>query len=74
MVNSPKDAENLKHKLDSIGVDNTLKIYPNATHAFTNPAATETGKKFNMPIEYNAEADKDSWNDMKMFFGMIFKK
>ena len=71
---SQKDAENLKHKLDSIGVENTLKIYPNATHAFTNPAATETGKKFNMPIEYNAEADKDSWNDMKMFFGMIFKK
>jgi dienelactone hydrolase len=71
---SQKDAEGLKHKLDSIGVENTLKIYPNATHAFTNPASTETGKKFNMPIEYNAEADQDSWNDMKMFFGMIFTK
>src|ERR1035437_3714489 len=71
---SQKDAENLKHKLDSIGADNTLKIYANATHAFTNPDATETGKKFNMPIEYNAEADRDSWNDMKMFFGKIFKK
>ncbi len=71
---SRKDAEGFKHKLDSIGVENTLKIYPNATHAFTNPAATETGKKFNMPIEYNAEADKDSWNDMKTFFAGIFKK
>jgi dienelactone hydrolase len=71
---SQKDAENLKHKLDSIGVDNTLKIYPNATHAFTNPDATETGKKFNMPIEYNADADRDSWNDMKVFFEMIFRK
>jgi hypothetical protein len=27
-----------------------------------------------MPIEYNPQADKDSWNDMKMFFGKIFKK
>jgi len=71
---SQKDAEGLKHKLDSIGVENTLKIYPNATHAFTNPASTETGKKFNMPIEYNAEADKNSWNDMKTFFERIFKK
>ena len=71
---SQKDAEGFKHKLDSIGADNTLKIYPNATHAFTNPAATETGKKFNMPIEYNAEADRDSWNDMKVFFNKIFKK
>jgi dienelactone hydrolase len=71
---SQKDAENFKHKLDSIGVDNTLKIYPNATHAFTNPDATATGKKFNMPIEYNPEADQNSWNDMKIFFGKIFSK
>jgi dienelactone hydrolase len=48
-------------------------VYPNATHAFTNPASTATGKKFNMPIEYNPEADKNSWNDMKSFFGMLFR-
>lgn len=69
-----KDAEGFKHKLDSIGAENTLKVYANATHAFTNPDATATGKKFNMPIEYNADADRDSWNDMKVFFGKIFKK
>lgn len=69
-----KDVDAFKHKLDSAGMDNTFKIYPNATHAFTNPAATETGKKFNIPIAYNADADRDSWNDMKMFFGKIFKK
>jgi dienelactone hydrolase len=71
---SQKDAENFKHKLDSIGVDNTLKVYANATHAFTNPDATATGKKFNMPIEYNPVADKNSWDDMNMFFGKIFNK
>jgi dienelactone hydrolase len=69
-----KDVDKFKHQLDSIGIDNTLKIYANATHAFTNPDATATGKKFNMPIEYNPEADKDSWNDMKTFFERIFKK
>lgn len=69
-----KDADGLKHKLDSIGADNTLKIYPNATHAFTNPASTDVGKKFNIPIAYNANADRDSWNDMKTFFGKIFNK
>jgi dienelactone hydrolase len=71
---SQKDAEGFKHKLDSIGADNVLKIYPNATHAFTNPDATATGKKFNIPIEYNADADRDSWNDMKAFFVRIFNK
>jgi len=71
---SQKDVESLKQKLDSIGADNTFKIYANAIHAFTNPDATATGKKFNMPIEYNADADRDSWNDMKMFFSKIFTK
>jgi dienelactone hydrolase len=71
---SQKDVDMFKHQLDSIGAGITVKIYANATHAFTNPDATATGKKFNMPIEYNAEADKDSWNDMRMFFGKIFNK
>ncbi len=68
------DYNTLKHQLDSIGADATFKIYPNATHAFTNPASTETGKKFDMPIEYNEKADKESWNEMKVFLARIFKK
>jgi dienelactone hydrolase len=64
----------LKHKLDSIGADNTFKIYPGATHAFTNPDATQNGKKFNLPIEYNETADKASWIDMKDFLTRVFKK
>jgi dienelactone hydrolase len=71
---SEKDIKNFRHQLDSIGADYDFKSYPNATHAFTNPASTETGKKFNMPIEYNAEADKNSWNDMKLFFAGLFGK
>jgi len=62
-----------KKQMDSIGKSYTFKSYPGATHAFTNPDATETGKKFNMPIEYNAAADSASWNDMREFFGRIFK-
>lgn len=71
---SQKDIDSFKHQLDSIGANYSFKVYPNATHAFTNPDATETGKKFNMPIEYNAEADKNSWNDMKDFFNSLFTK
>ena len=68
-----KDVDQFKHQLDSVGADYTFKVYPNATHAFTNPAATKLGQQFNMPIAYNAEADKNSWNDMSEFFGRIFK-
>lgn len=71
---SESNVAGFKHSLDSIGADYTFKIYANATHAFTNPDATETGKKFNMPIEYNETADKASWIDMQNFLNSLFKK
>ncbi len=70
---SASDVAAFKKQMDSIGADYTFKSYPNATHAFTNPEATATGKKFSMPIEYNAAADKASWKDMQDFFKKIFK-
>lgn len=63
-----------RHQLDSIHAIYTVRVYANATHAFTNPDATRIGKQFNMPIEYNAQADKDSWNDMKTFLTSAFGK
>jgi dienelactone hydrolase len=71
---SEKDVNAFKHQLDSIGAEYKFIVYPDATHAFTNPDATKIGKQFNMPIAYNEKADKDSWNDMKMFFNKNLKK
>jgi len=71
---SEKDINAFKHQLDSIGAEYKFIVYPNATHAFTNPDATKIGKQFNMPIEYNQKADTDSWNDMVLFLNKILKK
>ena len=68
----PAEVNAFKKSMDSINAGYTFKSYPNAVHAFTNPKATETGKKFNMPVAYNASADSTSWNDMKTFFAKIF--
>jgi dienelactone hydrolase len=62
-----------KKSMDSAGVQYTFIKYDGALHAFTNPEATGLGKKFNMPIAYNAAADTASWNDMKLFFQSVFK-
>ena len=62
-----------KKQMDSIGATYTFKGYDSAMHAFTSPGATEMGKKFGIPVAYNAAADTASWNDMKVFFGTIFK-
>ena len=55
-------------------VDFQFINYPGAVHAFTNPEADELGKKFNLPLAYNAEADKRSWEDMTNFFADVLKK
>lgn len=69
-----QDVDTFKHQMDSIKADYTFNVYPNSTHAFTNPEATKIGKKFNLPIEYNAKEDTASWNDMMAFFNKIFEK
>ena len=69
-----KDIDLFKHQMDSTGIPYTLKIYESAGHAFTNPASTELGIKFNMPIAYNEKADFASWEDMKSFLNAIFNK
>ena len=55
-------------------VDFQFINYPGAIHSFTNPDADELGKKFGLPMAYNAEADKRSWADMTNFFAEVFKK
>jgi len=68
---SEKDVQTFKKQMDDAGVSYNFKVYPNATHAFTNPEATEVGKKFNMPVRYNGAADTASWNDMKAFLSSV---
>jgi dienelactone hydrolase len=71
---TPQSVDVFKQQMDSTGADYTFKVYDGATHAFTNPEATNIGKKFNMPIEYNGKADTSSWKDMEAFFNAVFGK
>ena len=56
------------------GVDYKFISYPEAKHSFTNPDADMYAEKFNIPVGYNAEADRRSWNDMQKFFQETFAK
>ena len=68
----PADVEAFKKEMDAAKVDYTFKAYEGATHAFTNPAATEAGQKFNLPVAYSAEADQQSWTELQSFLQKIF--
>jgi dienelactone hydrolase len=66
------DQTAFKKSMDSIGADYTFFSYPGAKHAYSNPESTELGRKFNMPMAYNAAADSASWKDMQSFFISVF--
>lgn len=61
-------------EMDNAGADYELINYPGAKHAFTNPAADEYAEQFDLPVAYNAAADKQSWQKMRDFFGRVFRK
>lgn len=70
----PEQIEALKKEMTDQKVNFKFVNYHGAVHSFTNPEATEIGKKFKMPIAYNAEADKESWADLRLFLKEIFAK
>ena len=70
----PEQITAFDQEMKSAGVDFKVVSYPGAVHSFTNPEATDLGKKFNMAVAYNAEADRKYWDEMKEYFNAIFKK
>jgi dienelactone hydrolase len=64
----------LKKDFDAAKVDYRVIQYPGAVHAFTNPEATELGKKFNLPLRYDAKADQESKAEAVKFFAANLKK
>jgi dienelactone hydrolase len=68
----PDSVEAFKKEMEAAKADYRYVSYPGAVHAFTNPEATAAGKKFNLPLAYNAEADKQSKAEMDKLFAGIF--
>ena len=70
----PEQVEIFQREMKAAGVDYTLISYPGAKHSFTNPGADIYAEKFNIPVGYNHEADKKSWQDMQDFLKATFDK
>jgi dienelactone hydrolase len=69
----PESVEAFKKEMDAAKVDYRYLSYPGAVHAFTNPEATALGKKFNLPLAYNADADTKSIAEATKFFAGVFR-
>ncbi len=60
-----------KQEMDHAKADYRFVAYPNALHGFTNPEASENGKRYGIPLGYDAEADRRSWQDMTEFLARV---
>jgi dienelactone hydrolase len=66
--------EVFKKDLDAAKADYRVIEYPGAVHAFTNPEATELGKKFNLPLRYDAKVDQEAKAEAAKFFAANLQK
>lgn len=62
-----------KREMTAAGVNFEFIGYPGAKHSFTNPEADSFGQRFKLPLAYNADADRESWQKMQDFFQTIFQ-
>ena len=60
--------EAFRREMDSVGASYEIVVYPGARHSFTNPGATKLGDRFGLPLKYDPEADRKSWQRMQDFF------
>lgn len=47
--------------------------FPGVKHSFTNPDADRLGKEFNLPLAYDAAADKSSWEETGRFLKEVLR-
>ena len=70
----PESVQAFVQEMRTAKADFRVVNYPGAMHSFTNPDATAYGKKFGIPLAYNAKADHQSWEEMKDFLAAVFRE
>ena len=61
-------------EMENAGASYRFIDYSGAKHSFTNPEADSYAEQFDLPLGYNAEADRKSWADMERFLKEVLGK
>ena len=67
----PAEVDDFDVEMASAGLEYGFVAYPGAVHAFTQKMAGDDPSK---GAAYNAEADQESWEAMRVFFDTLFNK
>jgi dienelactone hydrolase len=62
------DLAAFEQEMKDAQADYRVVKYPGALHGFTNPEADGNGKRYGLPLGYDAGADRQSWADMQQLF------
>ena len=71
---SPESVTAFKSAMDSIGASYEYIAYPGVVHSFTSKEADANGEKFQLPLKYDAEADKKSWESLQKLLTEAFRE
>lgn len=69
----PEAVAKFEDEMRTAKADFRVITYPGAKHSFTNPAADDIARQFNMPVGYDRKADKASWKELERFLMDVFK-
>lgn len=69
---SPESITAFTSAMDSIGATYDYVAYPGVKHSFTSKEADANGEKFGLPLAYDADADKKSWESLQKLFSESF--
>jgi len=58
--------------MDEAGVVYEDVAFDDTKHAYTDPGATAKGEKFELPLEYNESADRESWVKLQALLNRAF--
>lgn len=70
----PESMNAFRNEMKVAKVSYRVVDFPGVKHGFANPDATANGKKFNMPIAYDAGADRKARAEIAKFFSEVFGK
>ncbi len=60
----PNEILAFEKEMKAARVNYKIVVYPGAKHAFTVPEADRYAEEFHLPVGYDAEADRLSWEDL----------
>ncbi len=63
----------LVKEMQDAEADLTLVSFPGVLHSFTNPGADKIAEEFDMPVAYNEDATKRSWEGTMRLYDEVFK-